>query len=78
LQDQALKLIDALDTGFYLTGGTALSRVYLGHRFSDDLDFFLNDHPDFALLADRCLHALGQPAASPSGTWPPRSACPTV
>ncbi len=25
---------------FYLTGGTALARFYLGHRKSDDLDFF--------------------------------------
>ncbi len=25
---------------FYLTGGTALSAVYLQHRYSDDLDFF--------------------------------------
>jgi predicted nucleotidyltransferase component of viral defense system len=25
---------------FYLTGGTALSAFYLGHRWSDDLDFF--------------------------------------
>lgn len=25
---------------FYLTGGTALAGFYLGHRFSEDLDFF--------------------------------------
>lgn len=25
---------------FYLTGGTALAAYYLGHRYSDDLDFF--------------------------------------
>jgi predicted nucleotidyltransferase component of viral defense system len=25
---------------FYLTGGTALAGFYLGHRYSDDLDFF--------------------------------------
>jgi predicted nucleotidyltransferase component of viral defense system len=34
-----LKEIPELDV-FYLTGGTALSRFYLGHRKSDDLDFF--------------------------------------
>src|SRR2546428_1111807 len=28
------------DRGYYLTGGTALSAVYLQHRYSDDLDFF--------------------------------------
>ena len=47
LQDKVLEIISDLDTGFYLTGGTALSRVYLRHRFSDDLDFFMNNSPDF-------------------------------
>lgn len=28
---------------FYLTGGTALSEFYLGHRLSFDLDFFTNE-----------------------------------
>ena len=28
---------------FYLTGGTALSEFYLGHRFSFDLDLFTSD-----------------------------------
>ena len=42
MQDQALRLITEAQTGFYLTGGTALSRGYLQHRFSDDLDFFTN------------------------------------
>jgi|GEM_PF-2304594 len=27
----------------YLTGGTCLSRCYLDHRYSDDLDFFYHD-----------------------------------
>ena len=36
LQDLALALFQQQDTGFYLTGGTAVSRVYLHHRFSDD------------------------------------------
>jgi hypothetical protein len=30
---------------FYLTGGTALGRYYLGHRYSEDLDFFVNADP---------------------------------
>jgi predicted nucleotidyltransferase component of viral defense system len=42
LQDAVLKVINAADTEFYLTGGTASSRGYLNHRFSDDLDFFVN------------------------------------
>jgi hypothetical protein len=57
-QDQVLKVISAEDTEFYLTGGTALSRGYLNHRYSDDLDFFVNDDPRFQLWADRLIHAL--------------------
>lgn len=29
-----------LQSNFYFTGGTALSSVYLQHRYSDDLDLF--------------------------------------
>jgi predicted nucleotidyltransferase component of viral defense system len=47
LQNNVLRLIDAAGTNFYLTGGTALSRCYLHHRYSDDLDFFVNDAPTF-------------------------------
>jgi hypothetical protein len=47
LQDKALKLIEALPVDFYLTGGTVLSRVYLNHRYSDDLDFFVNRSDKF-------------------------------
>lgn len=36
-QDRVLQLISALETDFYLTGGTAASRGYLNHRFSEDL-----------------------------------------
>ena len=55
LQDRVLKLIDDLDTPFYLTGGTALSRCYLNHRYSDDLDFFVNDKPNFLIIVDSIL-----------------------
>ncbi|MDZ7724261.1 MAG: nucleotidyl transferase AbiEii/AbiGii toxin family protein [candidate division KSB1 bacterium] len=41
-QDGALKRVNAAETPFYLTGGTALSRHYFDHRFSDDLVFFVN------------------------------------
>ena len=41
LQDKVLQIIGAVDNNFYLTGGTALSRAYLHHRFSDDLFFLL-------------------------------------
>src|SRR4051794_23764818 len=43
LQDRILAVLTGVDTGFYLTGGTAASRGYLQHRLSDDLDFFVND-----------------------------------
>lgn len=46
-QDEVLGAIQSLKTGFYLTGGTALGRCYLNHRYSDDLDFFVNAAPDF-------------------------------
>ena len=37
-----------LNTDFYLTGGTALSRGYFGHRYSDDLDLFMNQRDDYS------------------------------
>lgn len=41
LQDRFLNFFDTHSDGkFYLTGGTALSRFYYHHRYSDDLDFF--------------------------------------
>jgi len=42
LQDKFLSWWFSLGLPFYLTGGTALGRFYLNHRFSDDLDFFTN------------------------------------
>jgi len=33
---------------FYLTGGTALSRFYLHHRFSEDLDFFADNISNYS------------------------------
>lgn len=63
-QNEVLKIIIQLETGFYLTGGTAASRGYLEHRYSDDLDFFVNDNPDFSLWADRVIQGLNS-----AGTW---------
>ncbi|WP_207690992.1 nucleotidyl transferase AbiEii/AbiGii toxin family protein [Desulfonema limicola] len=36
-----------LNTPFYLTGGTALSRGYFHHRYSDDLDLFISQCSDY-------------------------------
>jgi Nucleotidyl transferase AbiEii toxin, Type IV TA system len=47
LQDKVLGVLSKVQASFYLTGGTALSRQYLNHRFSDDLDFFFNRSTTF-------------------------------
>jgi len=47
LQDMVLASVATVGSEFYLTGGTALGRCYLEHRYSDDLDFFVNDAVDF-------------------------------
>ncbi len=47
LQDGILKIVRGSELPFYLTGGTALSRHYFGHRYSDDLDLFVNKDPKF-------------------------------
>lgn len=58
LQDKVLEIAGKLPVGFYLTGGTALSRAYLHHRYSDDLDFFVNDVPDFKAQVNTIIKAL--------------------
>jgi len=59
LQDRVIQTIHRADTEFYLTGGTAASRGYLQHRFSDDLDYFVNDDDRFGLWAERIIQSLG-------------------
>lgn len=44
---------------FYLTGGTALSAFYLGHRDSKDFDFFTNEACDFTVI-DKILAAIAE------------------
>ncbi|MEK6591112.1 MAG: nucleotidyl transferase AbiEii/AbiGii toxin family protein [Nitrospinota bacterium] len=56
LQDKAIPAFR--DSPFYLTGGTALSRAYYSHRYSDDLDYFVNDHLDFQKIAERQIERL--------------------
>jgi predicted nucleotidyltransferase component of viral defense system len=43
LQDKFLRWWSEQNYPFYLTGGTALGRFYLNHRYSEDLDFFVNN-----------------------------------
>lgn len=60
-QDEVLRMLnEEIETGFYLTGGTAASRGYLKHRFSDDLDFFTNDDDRFGLWSERVIQKLSQ------------------
>jgi hypothetical protein len=58
LQDKVLEIVGKLPVGFYLTGGTALSRAYLYHRYSDDLDFFVNGDHDFKIQVNIVIKAL--------------------
>src|SRR3989304_7912993 len=57
-QDEVLRVINGARTGFSLTGGTAASRGYLNHRFSEDLDFFVNDDDRFSTWAGRVIESL--------------------
>ena len=58
LQDRVLALIHSIETGLYLSGGTAASRGYLNHRFSDDIDLFADDAKDFGLWGERVIHGI--------------------
>ena len=57
-QDGILNIVRKLNTPFYLTGGTALSRHYFNHRFSDDLDLFVNSDPHYSRHVAQILNAL--------------------
>lgn len=48
IQDRVILVLKEVLDGFYLTGGTALGRFFLDHRYSEDLDFFVNADADFS------------------------------
>jgi hypothetical protein len=52
LQDGILSIVKRSGTPFYLTGGTALSRRWFAHRYSEDLDFFVDSDPRYAAHVD--------------------------
>ena len=56
--DRVLSLLRAAESSFYLTGGTALGRHYLHHRYSDDLDLFVNQATDFRDQIRKALDVL--------------------
>jgi hypothetical protein len=64
LQDKVLKIVAKLPVEFYLTGGTVLSRAYLNHRYSDDLDFFLNNSSNFKSQTNTVIKALTESGIS--------------
>ena len=58
MQDEVLKNLKSLGLPFYLTGGTALSRGYYNHRYSEDLDLFVNNDSDFLSHVEKALDFL--------------------
>jgi len=58
LQDRFFEFLSQHNHGqFYLTGGTALSRFYHQHRFSEDLDFFsITELGDFRDIVTKILN----------------------
>lgn len=58
LQDRVLNQVAVSGTSFYMTGGTVLGRFLLNHRYSDDLDFFLNAATDFREQIEKLIEFL--------------------
>ena len=58
LQDGVMNILNQSGTDFFLTGGTALSRAYYNHRYSDDLDFFLFQSHTYDEQLDKVLAML--------------------
>ncbi len=57
-QDQVILVLKEVLDGFYLTGGTALGRYFLDHRYSEDLDFFVNADADFSKKLNKIYRKL--------------------
>jgi len=53
-----LNILSRIDTNFFLTGGTALSRAYFNHRYSDDLDLFINNSDTYDEQLNKVLTLL--------------------
>lgn len=49
------KIVKDLNLPFYLKGGTALNRFYFNHRYSDYLDFFVNEDPKYKIYVQSFL-----------------------
>ena len=59
-QKKVLKAFTGIEESkaFYLTGGTALSAFYLGHRLSEDFDLFTAEEPLISVVARKLKSAL--------------------
>ena len=60
LQNGVLNIVMKSRTPFFLTGGTALSRYYIHHRHSDDLDLFVINDADYSKHVTKLLQMLIQ------------------
>ena len=60
LQRQLLEAFFSHASGFYLTGGAALAGFHLGHRTTEDLDFF-TDQADLELGVTALRDAVSDP-----------------
>lgn len=58
LQDKVLESLSGNFGVFHLTGGTALGRFYLNHRYSEDLDLFTNKNPNYTDSVDQIREIL--------------------
>jgi hypothetical protein len=58
IQNKVFRVISDYLDNFYLTGGTALARFYLYHRYSDDLDFFINKSNSFQRITTKIFEIL--------------------
>ena len=59
-QDGILNILRELKLPFYLTGGTPLSRYYFNHRYSDDLDLFVNSDSNFENFVELFFKTLNE------------------
>ncbi|MFH1320730.1 MAG: nucleotidyl transferase AbiEii/AbiGii toxin family protein [Bacteroidota bacterium] len=58
LQDKVFNALSGHYGTLYLTGGTALGRFYLKHRYSDDIDLFANTDDSFKGTVTKIRHIL--------------------
>lgn len=66
LQDKVFETLANTFGSFYITGGTALSRFYLYHRYSDDIDLFMNNDPSFTQTVNQ-IRGILEKTLNPSG-----------